>query len=276
MTSTFDPKAYTQELRENWNAAAPHYKRLSADFFPPIAKAFVDFCALKPGQSVLDVACGPGTATVLAKSAVGPKGKVVGVDLSVEMLKLAGERLGAVDLREMDAEEMDFPDASFDAVICQLGLMLFARPEAALSEMIRVVKPGGKVSCLVQGAKDKMVFTSLIMSTMIRHAPDLKAPGAPNLYAFGGEGRLEWALKTCELKGVRTERLSGTFGFASPEAYWETMASGAGRTGMMLKSLPAAVRSAIKQDVLKTAENYLIKDRMEIPYEVVMASGSKA
>ncbi len=275
MPPKFDAEAYTREMRKNWDAAAPHYERLSADFFPPIAKAFVDFVGLKAGQSVLDVACGPGTATLLAKKAVGKHGKIVGIDLAPGMLKLAGKALGTCDLREMDAEDMDFPDETFEAVICQLGLMLFARPEAALSEMTRVARRGGSVSCLVQGAPDKMLFTSIVMKTMIRHAPELKTPGAPNLYAFGGEGVLEWALKIGELHGVREKRLAGTFPFASPEAYWELMTSGSGRTGLMLKSLPAAKRDAIKVDVLAAAEALVRKGRLEMPFEVVMASGVK-
>src|SRR6185295_14017163 len=130
------------------------------------------------------------------------------------------------DLREMDAEELDFPDGTFDAVICQLGLMLFARPEAALGEMTRVVKRGGRISCLVQGDPEKMIFSSLINKTLFRHAPDLKLPGAPNIYAFAGDGVLEWAFRAAELSEIRTARLAGTFPFASPEAYWDTMTSG--------------------------------------------------
>src|SRR5207245_743452 len=101
------------------------------------------------------------------------------------------------------------------------------------------------------------------------------APGAPNIYAFGGEGVLEWALKIGDLEDVRDKRLAGTFTFASSETYWELMTSGAGSTGSMLKTLSAAVRDAVKTDVLKAAEALVKKGRLEMPFEVVMASGVK-
>lgn len=275
VTETFDAGLYTDELKRSWNAAAPHYGRLGADLFPPLTRSFIDFAALKPGQSVLDVACGPGTATELALQAIGAGGKIVGVDLSFEMLKLAGSRLGPVDLREMNAEALDFPNETFDAVICQLGLMLFARPETALREMARVSKVGGRVACLVQGTAEKMQFTSLIMKTMLRRAPEIKAEGAPGLYAFGPEGKLESALKQAGLADVRARRLTGAFAFESVEAYWELMTSGAGRTGAMLKTLPEAAREAVKKDVLAGAAAFRRDGRVEIPFEVVMAHGVK-
>jgi ubiquinone/menaquinone biosynthesis C-methylase UbiE len=275
MSDKFDADAYTRELRQSWNSAAAHYQGLSADFFAPITAAFIDFSGLKPGQHVLDVACGPGSATLAAKKAVGRGGKVVGIDLAGEMLKLAGKNLGTVDLREMDAEALDFPDGTFDSAICQLGLMLFARPEAALAEMIRVVKRAGRVSCLVQGAPEKMMFTSLISGAVKRHAPEVKAPWAPNLYAFGGEGVLEWAMKIGGLQDARSRRLSGKFEFDSPAAFWERMATGGGRTSYLLKSLSTATQEAIKRDVLTAAQSYERKGRLQIPYEFVMASGVK-
>src|SRR5258708_826173 len=115
----FDPDAYTQDSRRNWSQAAPQYGKLADDLFRPMARAFVKFAGIKPGQAVLDVACGPGTATVLAARAVGPAGKVVGVDLSPGMLEAAGERLGTIELREMNAEALDLHDAAFDVVLCQ-------------------------------------------------------------------------------------------------------------------------------------------------------------
>jgi ubiquinone/menaquinone biosynthesis C-methylase UbiE len=275
MVSSFDPKSYTRQLRQNWNSVAPQYRRISEDYFRSVAHAFVDFTALKPRQSVLDVACGPGTATTEAVKAVGRAGKVVGVDLSFEMLKLAGEKLGTVDLREMSAEALDFPQGTFDAVICQLGLMLFAEPETAMKEMVRVTKPGGKVSCLVQGTPDKMLFTSLVLKTMVRHAPELKTQGGPSLYAYGPEGVLERALTQAGLARVRSGRLTGTYPFDSPEIYWEILTTGGGRTGSMLKSLPAEKRAAIRNEVLATAETYRKGRRLEIPFEFVMAQGVK-
>jgi ubiquinone/menaquinone biosynthesis C-methylase UbiE len=272
----FDPDAYTADSKNNWSKAAPHYGKLADDLFRPMAHAFVKFAGVKAGQTVLDVACGPGTATLAAAHAVGPHGKVVGVDLAPGMLKAAGERLGTIDLREMNAEALDLPDATFDAVICQLGLMLFAKPALAVSEMARVCKPGGVVACLVQGQAEKMCFTSLVMKTMVRHAPQLKVPGAPMIYAFGDPGVLDAALTKAGLTGVASHRMEGTFTFSSPEEYWKRMTEGAGRTGAMLRELPAKTQEAVRADVVKEASAYRRGGKVEMPFEVVMARGLKS
>ncbi len=276
---TFDPEAFTQDSRKNWSDAAPYYDRISSELFPPITKVFAAFAELREGQTVLDVACGPGAATEAAVRAVGAFGKLVGVDLSSEMLKIAGKRLGAqslnVEFREMNAETLDFPDGTFDAVICQLGLMLFAKPEAALSEMARVAKKGGSVSCLVQGVGEKMVFTSLINRILVKHAPELKVPGAPTLYTFAPSGVLDAALIAAGLVRTESGRQGGVFRFNSPKDYWDTMVQGAGRTGAVLKTLSPEKRAAVENDALETAERYRSGDGIDIPYEVVMAKGFK-
>jgi SAM-dependent methyltransferase len=224
---------------------------------------------------VLDVACGPGTLTTAAAQAVGPAGRVVGVDLSPGMLKIAMSRahLRGLEYREMNAEQLDFPDGLFNVVLCQLGLMLFARPEAALQEMVRVCKKGGTVACLVQGSPDKMLFTSLLNRSLVKHAPELKQPGAPGLYAFAPVGVLDQALSQAGLWSVVSTRLAGTFRFDSPEHYWRTLVEGAGRTGALLRRLSEPVREAVEREVLEQAARYPADGGIEIPYEVVIAKG---
>jgi ubiquinone/menaquinone biosynthesis C-methylase UbiE len=278
MADAFDPTAFTAQSKQSWSSVSESYDKLSAVLFPPITSAFLTFVQLRPGQLVLDVACGPGTLTAAAARAVGPSGRVVGVDLSPGMLKVAMGRATERNLeyREMNAEELDLPDSLFNAVLCQLGLMLFARPEQALREMTRVVKKGGTVACLVQGSPEKMLFTSLLMRAMVKHAPELKQPGAPNLYAFAPVGILDQALAKAGLWQIVSSRVCGVFAFDSAEDYWSTLTEGGGRSGAMLRSLPEDKRRAIKEDVLSQADALRSNGRVEIPYEVVMAKGLRA
>jgi ubiquinone/menaquinone biosynthesis C-methylase UbiE len=279
--SFFDPKVFDQMSADIWNEAAQHYDHLSRLLFRAVTDGFIEFSGIRPGEKVLDVACGPGAASLRAAAAVGPQGTVDAVDFAEKMLSIASARTrqaGSAPIvwRRMDAQRLEFPDGSFDAVICQLGLMLFALPKLALGEMARVAKAGGRVSCLVQGEADKMLFTSLLNKTMIKHVPELKIPGAPTIYDFGPPGILENALSQAGLARVESRRLSGKFRFESPEAYWETMASGAGRTGVLIQSLEPAKRQALKEDVLAKAAAYMTPTGFDIPYEFVMSRGVKA
>jgi len=277
MQPSFDAERFTTDAKHNWSSVADRYDRLSATLFPPITSAFLSFVQLQPGHLVLDVACGPGYLTTAAAHAVGTAGRVVGVDLSPGMLKLAMARATQRNLeyREMNAEALDLPDGVFNVVLCQLGLMLFARPQTALHEMTRVCKKGGTVACLVQGSPERMLFTSLVMKALVKQAPQLKQPGAPHLYSFAPVGVLDQALIQAGLWHVVSSRVSGVFLFDSPEDYWKTMTEGGGRTGAVVRSLPEDKQKLVRDEVLSEAARHASAGKIAIPYEVVMAKGLK-
>lgn len=278
-TAVFDPEKWTKESREAWSVTAVNYDRMSRELFSGFTESFMGFADLTGGEKVLDVACGSGLASLAAAQKVGPKGSVVGIDLAPGMVQVAAGKAKSLGLKlefqEMNAEKLTFPDGSFDAVISQLGLMLFAKPEAALKEMVRVVRKGGVVGCLVQGVPERMLFTSLIMRNAVKHVPQMKVPGAPTLYSFGPPGVLDKALQEAGLGEVQAARKEGTFSFDSPQAYWDTLTDGAGRMRSILQSLEPRVRDAIQADTLRDAERCRKDGRLEIPWEVVMARGTK-
>jgi ubiquinone/menaquinone biosynthesis C-methylase UbiE len=278
--SEFDPAVFTEESRATWNEAASRYDKLSAALFGPIAEEFMVFAELRKGWRVLELACGPGVASRAAARRLGEKGSLLATDFAPEVLALAAsypaeKRAAPIERRVLDAQKLDdLPDASFDAVICQLGLMLFARPDAALAEMRRVAKPGAPVSCLVQGRRTAMLFTALVMEALIARAPHLRAPkGAPTLFAFGPDKILEEAFTRAGLTEIVAKRLNGVFRFGSPEEYWTTMTEGAGRTGAMLRSLSPEVQAKVKGDVLRRSAKRRVGGFVEIPYEFTLARG---
>ncbi len=123
-------------------------------WFEPWARLLLDKLDPESGQSVLDVACGPGTVTRLAAQRVGPKGSVTGCDLSPAMLELARAKSSIdgsapIEYLECPADALGVPDEAFDLVTCQQGLQFFPDRIAALSEMRRVLRPGGKLGIAV-------------------------------------------------------------------------------------------------------------------------------
>jgi SAM-dependent methyltransferase len=130
-------------------SAAENYER---HFVPaigaPFAERLLATARLVPGERVLDVACGTGVATRLAAAAVGPTGRVAGLDPNPGMLAVARSAApagSAIEWYEAPAEAIPLPDEVVDVVLCSLGLMFFPDRERALREMRRVLAPGGRV-----------------------------------------------------------------------------------------------------------------------------------
>lgn len=272
----FDPARFSEESKKAWDTASRNYDRLIVPKFMPFTRALIDWANLHGGEEILDVACGSGLVCLQIAKDAKFKGPILGVDFSGQMVQIARSKAEAagfknLKLEEMDAENLKLPEARFDVVFCQLGLMLFANPSKALQEMRRVLKVQGRVFLSVQGVPEKMCFTSLAMKTFVKHAPWLKVPGAPTLYSFGPEGVLDKALTAAGFADVLSKRVQGTFSFASAEAYWDTLVAGGGRTKAMFESLDKNLQEAVRQETLTQASAYQQNGRLEIPYEVVLA-----
>ncbi len=136
------------QVRNTYQETASNYDNIR--FVRICAGRLVDLAQLQPGESILDVATGTGHLALAAAQAVGPSGKVTGLDLTREMLEQAKRKAEAkgvtnAEWREGDAERPPFPDATFDAVTCASGIFFLPNQLAALREWRRVLKPGGRV-----------------------------------------------------------------------------------------------------------------------------------
>lgn len=124
------------------------------EFFVPAlfgawAEPLCEAVGLRPGQAVLDVACGTGATTRVASKRVGSSGRIVGLDRNVGMLEVARKRVGGIEWKEGLAEDLPFVECSFDSVLCQFGLMFFDDKVQAIREMRRVLRPGGQMALTV-------------------------------------------------------------------------------------------------------------------------------
>lgn len=134
-------------------AGARSYECFAEQYMGQWAPDLIECANLRPGERVLDLACGTGLVARLAAVRVGPRGSVTGLDINAEMLAVARARLcqaeAALRWVEGSAVAMDFPDASFDVIVCQQGLQFFPDRKAAVREMLRVLVPGGRLAASV-------------------------------------------------------------------------------------------------------------------------------
>ncbi len=149
--------AKKQALRGVFDRAASTYGGLR--YFPLLGQWLVDLAQIPSGAHVLDVACGRGAVLFPAAQQVGPQGQVIGIDLSEGMVQATGtviQQLGLTQTKviQMDAERLQFPDATFDQVLCGFSLQFFPHFEQTLSEFQRVLKPKGQVAVTTWGEED--------------------------------------------------------------------------------------------------------------------------
>ena len=141
---------------------------------------------LKPGGSALDVACGSGKLTALLARIAGPGGRVVGLDFSPKMLEVARHEFPAIEFREGDALNLPFDNATFDASTIAFGLRNLADPVRGLSEMLRVVKPGGRAVVLefVRPPKGPVGSAYRVYLKTLLPAVGGALSGAPSAYRY--------------------------------------------------------------------------------------------
>jgi ubiquinone/menaquinone biosynthesis C-methylase UbiE len=270
-----DARAFKANERRAWDLCAENYDRCLTRAFTPIAQKLVSLAQPRSGQRVLDVATGSGLAALLAARLVGPQGRVVGVDLSETMVALARNRareegVDNADFFAMDAEDLDLPPNSFDAVLCALGLMLFPQPDRALSEMHRVLKLGGSVALAVFGRGSRVALRAL-MEPFIPLMPPPPQRG-PSIFGYGRSEVLEETVAGAGFSDVTTEQCTHLLTFGEVEGAWEMLLS-LGRLAQMHSMLPAEAQGELKQQVLRIARERYTNPQgaLELPFEITYA-----
>ena len=235
--------AFRAEAAAEYDRAFAH---VSSHFLPFVLRA----ARIAPGHRVLDVATGTGISAAAALDAVGPSGSVLATDISQEMVEKARKRLsqspnGAVAVE--DGQALSFPEASFDAVICSLGLMFFPEPTRGLASFHRVLRPGGRAAVSVKVAPERS-YNFRINVVIARHKPGL-ADAVERLFALGDEGRLKSLFSEAGFVEFETCTEKHTFVLPSFEAYYGPFERGGASTGQLLATMPEAARQAVREEM---------------------------
>src|SRR6202158_6142434 len=160
--------AFKDEAAAEYDRAFAH---VTAHFMPFLLRA----ADIAPGIRVLDIGTGTGLSAEAALAAVGPTGHVTAADISPAMVEKARRRLGEaqnVSVSVEDGQRLSFPDESFDAVLCNLGLMFFPDPVRGLSEFRRVLRPGGRAAVSVNTVVERS-YNHQINVIIARYLPSL-------------------------------------------------------------------------------------------------------
>ena len=273
-----------EQQKKHWNAVAEGWAvwfDWTESNFGAITDWFRDAAGWKPGARVLDVACGSGYPALAAATRVRPGGTVVATDISPEMVAVASRRAKAdgfdnIQFIEMDAEELHFTDASFDAVTNAYGLMFCPEPQRALAEIRRVLKPGGRVALTAWDDPSKSPFFSAISgvaaSFLALQPPN---PAAPGPFRFAPIGTLETMLRDAGFSDARVEGLPATFELASADEYFRVFRDVAwkGRVASLSDLDLARFREAVSEAARPYADE--VSGRLRLAATSLCASGRR-
>jgi ubiquinone/menaquinone biosynthesis C-methylase UbiE len=245
------------------------FARATRLFIPALLRA----ARVAPGQRVLDVATGTGAAASAAADAVGPSGSVVGGDISSTMLDTARRNLKGrpITLKLLDGQALPYASASFDAVICQLGLMFFPDPMRGLSEFRRVLRPGGWTAASVTTTPDRSLFAR-IGAVIARHVPET-AKSLNRFFSIPDAARLHSLLLEAGLRDVEVRTETRTIAFQTLSAYFRGTEIGAGLVGQEYVGLPPDIQRRVRAEVRLSLGLDRDDQPVEIEMDVLIGSG---
>jgi SAM-dependent methyltransferase len=228
---SFDPAAHRDASLQSWEEAASGWTRQQGamrEFSAPVSHWMVDAIVPQPGERVLELAEGLGETGMLAAELVAPMGGVIVSDQAEAMLSGARARavalgLSNVEFQVLNAEWIDLPVASVDAVLCRWGYMLMADPLAALVETRRVLRPGGRIALAAWDSVDQNPWALLPARELIeRGLSTPTAPGTPGPFALGNSERMGELLQQAGFGDVRVEALDLRRRHTSFEELWDS------------------------------------------------------
>lgn len=209
-----------------WGEAAEAFGRMAR----PVTERLLEAARLAPGQRVLELGAGPGALGIAAAERVAPGGEVLVTDAIDGMLALARERSAGtpgVEVRREDAEAIDQPAASFDAVLSRWGLMFTVDPEAPFRECRRVLRPGGRLALAAWAPPAENPWFSVPGRELLEQGlTEPPTPGDnPGPFRFAAPGRLEELLEGAGFAEVEVEPLPFSARFASFAEVWDLQRS---------------------------------------------------
>lgn len=279
---SFDPVAYRQASLENWEGAAAGWARRQEEmrsFAAPVSHWMVDALGLHPGERVLELAAGLGETGMLAAEMVAPMGGVIVSDQAEAMLQAARARAGElglanVEFQVLNAEWIDLPVASVDAVICRWGIMLMADPAAALAECRRVLRPGGRMTLAVWDAIEANPWAALPAAEMRERGLAMAsvAPGTPGPFVLGDERRLQVLLEDAGFAEVRIRAIDLVRAHVDFDELWESTLDLSRAFHDAVLALPEARIAEVKESLRARFGAYRANDgTLTIPARTLVA-----
>ncbi|CAH0167335.1 MULTISPECIES: class I SAM-dependent methyltransferase [unclassified Pedobacter] len=280
----FDPVEYKKMTRRQWQATAEAWYRWSPTlnkWLGNTTEKMLALAGITNGQHILDIAAGAGEQSIMAANKVGVSGYVLATDISSNILAFAKQMaqqagINNIETKVMDGENLTLEDGTFDAVISRVGLIYFPDQQKALKEMLRVLKPGGRMAAIVYSTPERNKFFSVPVS-IIRNRAKLPPPlpGQPGPFSLGTEGVIEKAFSQAGFKNIKSELVEAPLLFESAKECLRFEKESFGALHQMMSGLSEQEKEAVWEEIEIALQEFQTEDGFLGPCEMLVAVGEK-
>ena len=274
-----------QEVMNQWSASAPFWEKhreIIRQMFAPVTQALVEDGLIGSGNTVLDIATGPGEPALTIAALVGSEGEVFGIDPAPEMVDAARRATDHLGFRNAQfevasADRLPFPADTFDAVVSRFGVMFFPSPVDGVREVLRVLKPGRKLALAVWHFAENNPFHYALARVIDRFVDSPPpAPDAPDAFRFASPGKLRGALAKAGAMSPSERLLQFTIqASTSVEDFWTLRCEMSEKLREKLATLSREQLTEVKRQALEVLQRYSTERGMSFPAEVLIVTGTK-
>ena len=267
-------EAARQRSKATWDAVAAGWYAQREEIWEssrPVSEWMIRRLDPQPGDTVLELAAGPGDTGLRAARLVGESGRVIVTDFAPEMVGAAHRRAEVMGVenaqfRTLDAERMDLETDSVDGVLCRWAYMLMIDSAAALAETRRVLRTGGRVAFSVWAARERNPALSLAGSVLVElgHIPP-PYPEAPGPFSMADTARIRELVVAAGFAEPEIEEVSFHWRFASQDAYWRFLIETSTTTSPVLRALPPGAQDKFRQRVHEVARPFHSGEGYDFP-----------
>jgi len=268
----FEPEAVRAFEHAGWQRAAAEYDASFAHASARFAEALLDAAGVGPGAELLDLCCGTG---LVAAAAARRGAASVGLDFSAAMLEEARRAHPLLRFDEGDAEAPPYPDRSFAAIVSNFGIHHVPRPEEAIGEAVRMLRPGGRVAFTTWAEPSENIGWRLVFDAVRAHGDPQAASAPPSGGDIGTPQAMRDLLRRAGLAEVEAALVRREWVVAEPRRILAALLRGTVRTAAVIAAQPAASLTAIEAAVAEAVSHYRSADGYAVPIAAILARGVK-